>query len=67
MQVNALDGRCRNCDGILEIVGADDTTMSVECTDCGDEYDVETDAFNDGCIKYWPAVLVEQMQEGGDA
>ena len=57
--VDLQDGKCRTCRGQLEIVGADDATLSVECTECGDEYIVETDAFHDGGIKYWPEAMVE--------
>ncbi len=34
--------------------------MEVKCLECGDDYVVETDAFNDGGIKYWPQVMAEQ-------
>lgn len=59
MKVDLADGRCRNCGGQLEITGADDATMDVECTDCGDAYTVEPDAFHDGGITYWPAVMAQ--------
>ncbi len=48
MLVQLNDGKCRSCGGQLEITGADDATMDVECTECGDDYTVEPDAFNDG-------------------
>jgi hypothetical protein len=51
MLVDESDGVCRTCRSQLEIVGADDATMEVECTSCGDGYTVEPDAFNDGAIK----------------
>lgn len=41
-------------------MGADDATMDVVCQECGDEYAVEPDAFNDGGIVYWPQVMAEQ-------
>jgi uncharacterized Zn finger protein len=59
MLVELKDGKCRTCSGQLEVVGADDATMDVECTECGDGYTVETDAFNDGGITYWPQAIVE--------
>ena len=31
MQVDRQHGRCRTCGGTLEIVDADDATMTVEC------------------------------------
>ena len=31
MRVNRKDGVCRSCDGELEIIDADDATMTVEC------------------------------------
>jgi hypothetical protein len=57
LTVDRQDGRCRNCSGTLEIVAADDCSLSVECQDCGDSYDVETDAFGDCCMTYWPAMM----------
>jgi len=53
------DGHCRSCQGQLEVTGADDATLDVECTECGDGYTVEPDAFNDGGIKYWPQAMAE--------
>ena len=63
MHVSLRDGRCRNCKGQLEIIEADDATMTVMCLDCGDNYVVETDAFGDGAIDYWPAFIAEQEGE----
>jgi len=58
MLVELDDGQCRSCESQLEVVGADDATLEVECTECGDCYVVEPDAFNDGAIKYWPEAMV---------
>lgn len=33
MRVNRQDGSCRECGGTLEIIDADDATMTVECED----------------------------------
>ncbi len=63
MFVDQKDGTCRSCNGQLEIVGADDATLEVECTECSDGYSVESDAFNDGGIKYWPQAMVEFGEE----
>ena len=48
---------------VSEVTGADDATLDVECTECGDGYTVEPDAFNDGGIKYWPEAMVEFGEE----
>ncbi len=61
--VEMEDGKCRSCGGQLEITGADDATLDVECVECGDAYTVEPDAFNDGGIKYWPEAMVEFGEE----
>ncbi len=61
--VDLKDGRCRSCQGQLEVTGADDATLDVSCTDCGDGHTVEPDAFNDGGIKYWPEAMVEFGEE----
>lgn len=60
MRVNLRDGSCRTCGGELEITDADDAAMTVECSECGDLYLVETDAFGDGGIEYYPAFLTGQ-------
>jgi hypothetical protein len=60
MLVDLKDGRCRECEGQLEIVGAGDVSLDVSCLECGDEYAVETDAFGDGGIVYWPQFMADQ-------
>ena len=67
MLVDLRDGACRECGSQLEITDFDDCTMTVLCTnpDCGDSYDVETDAFNDGCTFTWPEMMARKMEEGG--
>ncbi len=64
MRVNPRDGRCRSCRGELEIIDADDDTMTVECQnpDCCDSYLVETDAFRDGAMHYHPLVLASMLE-----
>lgn len=62
MRVDPRDGRCRSCGGTLDITEVDDATMSVTCDDCSDEYLVETDAFKDGGVVYWPAMLTRQLK-----
>jgi hypothetical protein len=63
MRINPKDGVCRECGGVLRIVGADDATLEVECTRCGDGYSVEPDAFHDGGVIYWPAAMAELEEE----
>jgi hypothetical protein len=67
MRVHKKDGSCRHCGGELEIIDADDATMTVECTNpqCGEEYLVETDAFGDGAIDYYPEFMARKLM-GGD-
>ena len=65
MLVDLKDGRCRSCDSQLEIVGVDDISMEVRCTECDESYSVETDAFGDGCMTYYVGFMAERM-EGGD-
>jgi hypothetical protein len=64
MLVNTQDGYCRQCRGALEIIDADDATMTVRCTDCQDEYQVETDAFQDGGVIYWPLFMSDRLWGG---
>ncbi len=61
MLVKLEDGRCRSCSGQLEIVDVDDATLSVTCTECGDSYDVEPDAFGDGCMTYYFPLWHERL------
>jgi len=65
MHVDPNDGKCRSCNGQLEIIEADDATMTVECIECGDSYLVESDAFGDGCMTYYVGFMAEQMNAGG--
>jgi len=71
MRVETRDGTCRSCGGELEIVDADDATMTVECQgECGDSYQVEPDAFGDGCMTYYAGFLTQRGEsddeEGGE-
>jgi uncharacterized Zn finger protein len=63
MRVDRKDGVCRSCGGELEIIDADDATMTVECQECGDSYVVETDAFGDGCMTYYVGFMVDREEE----
>jgi len=65
MMVELRDGACRTCGCALQIVDADDATMSVECIECGDSYLVEPDAFGDGCMTYYVGFMADHT-EGGD-
>ena len=68
MLVEMKDGKCRSCGGQLEIIDADDATMTVECQECGDGYQVEPDAFGDGCMTYYVGFLAqfEEPDERGE-
>ena len=47
--IDPNDGTCSECDGgHLQVIGANDVTMSVECAHCGAVEKVEHDAFDDG-------------------
>lgn len=67
MRVDPNDGACRSCRGPLDIVDFDDCSMTVDCTACGESYDVETDAFGDGCVTYYFALVAGRTLRGGDA
>ncbi|MBN1875000.1 MAG: hypothetical protein JXA33_12280 [Anaerolineae bacterium] len=55
MRVDPKDGVCRSCKGELEIIDADDATMTVE-----------TDAFGDGCVIYYVGFMAQQMEAAND-
>jgi hypothetical protein len=63
MRIDEADGVCRECGGPLEVIDADDATMTVQCLSsaCGDSYIVETDAFNDGGIEYYPRFMSHKL------
>jgi DNA-directed RNA polymerase subunit M/transcription elongation factor TFIIS len=64
MLVEKRDGACRECGGVLEITDADDATMTVECTECGESYLVEPDAFGDGCMTYYVEAMTRKGEDG---
>ncbi len=66
MRVDPKDGTCRTCGGTLEITDIDDATMGVVCDKCGDSYEVETDAFGDGCMTYYLPLKIKQAEENGE-
>ena len=61
MMIDLKDGRCRSCGSQLQVVDADDISLTVECCECGDEYAVEPDAFGDGCMTYYAPFMARQM------
>lgn len=68
MLVEKDDGCCRNCQGILMIIDADDIALTVECETCCDFYLVEHDAFGDGGMTYYVGFLMGQTsRDEGEA
>ena len=67
MLVDLKDGRCRLCDSVLEIVDADDATMTVACTECADSYQLEPDALGDGCMTYYLGFMTQRMGDDDDS
>lgn len=66
MRIDPKDGRCRLCGGTLQVIDADDATMTVECLDeCGDTYLVEPNAFGDGCMTYYVPFLADREAADG--
>ena len=63
MIVDNADGKCRTCGGQLEILDIDDCSMNVTCLNCADSYDVEPDAFGDGCMKYYFPKMIERLED----
>ena len=60
MRVDFNDGVCRSCGGEIEVIEADDATMTVACVECSDTYLLEPDAPGDGCMDYYVPQMVEQ-------
>jgi hypothetical protein len=68
MNVRPEDGACRSCGGQLQIMDFDDVSLTVSCLQCADGYDVETDAFGDGCLRYYfPLMAGRLFGQEGDA
>jgi hypothetical protein len=65
-RVDLCYGRCRTCGSALDITDCTDCTLLVECSECDDSYEVETDAFGDGCMTYLPAMMAAKIKEGDD-
>ena len=57
MKIHIKNGKCRECNGQLYVTGADDNTLEVECEECHEVYNVETDVFGDGGLVYWPMAM----------
>ncbi len=66
MRVDPKDGSCRSCGGVLDITDIDDAMMFVECETCGESYEVEPDAFNDGCMTYYLPMQIKKAEEEGE-
>ena len=66
MLVDLEDGHCRTCKGQLEIEDITDCTLELLCQECGDSYSVETDAFGDGCMKYFFQMQIDRLEEDDD-
>lgn len=55
MPIPVAKHKCNECGKpTLQIIDAGDDRMTVQCTSCGDENEVEVDAFGDGGVVYWP-------------
>ena len=65
MLVKLSDGKCWDCEGQLEVVDADDCSMTVVCTDCGEYFTVEPDAFGDGCAAYYIPFMTDRHIDQG--
>ena len=63
MNVDLSDGACRSCGGQLQILDFDDVSLHVTCIECSDGYEVETDAFGDGCMKYFLPLATQRLTE----
>jgi hypothetical protein len=62
MIVDPKDGSCRTCGSTLRVIDADDAALTVSCIECRDTYEVETDAFGDGCMTYYLGFLEETLR-----
>jgi hypothetical protein len=63
MRVDPRDGHCRQCGGHLIVTEADDDTLIACCLDCKEQFVVEPDAFGDGGMTYWPAMMASRQEQ----
>lgn len=65
MRVDPKDGVCRSCSWPIEVIDADDASMTVSCTneECLDTYLVEPDAFGDGAMTYYVGFFTGQYPD----
>jgi hypothetical protein len=66
MRVDLAHGRCRTCGSALDITGATQDALFVECCECADSYELETDALGGGCMTYWLTMMAKRPVGGGD-
>jgi len=61
---------CRECRaGTLKVVGLGgfDDTIIVQCSDCEEEYELEPDGLDEGCMEFVEAFELElQRREGAN-
>ncbi len=67
MFVNREEGTCPECDGTLEIVDADDATLTASCTECGEIADYESDAFDGSCMDHFVPFHLQKMIEAEES
>ena len=60
-----LINSCKECNGKLEILGTGilGDTIEVECSDCGEGYEVEPDFFSSDCLEMAEAILRESERK----
>lgn len=61
-----MSARCRECKkGVLKIVGTGPygDTIEVECQDCGEIYEVESDGLGDGGLEMIEAIQAEEDRQ----
>ena len=53
---------CRECGGKLKILGTGEfgDTVEVECTACGEDYEVEPDGLGDGGMEWVDAMMMDE-------
>lgn len=59
MFVDLTSERCRTCGGQLALCAADDALLTVVCLECGDGYDLESNALHDESLVVEPPTLAE--------
>ena len=58
-----MSRECRECKSPdIKIIGVDDASITVYCENCGKEYFIEPDGFDEGGFEWVEAMMLEENE-----